>query len=330
MNQLYYNMGVRVIIGNVEFKQVNSVSIFKTLKSLSDTANLVLPREFTEATVNKKEASIAGKNITDYINTGDKVEIYLFYDDDEFKEFSGHVEKVGADVPLKISCEDEMYVLKESSFTETFAQTSLKDLISFIAPNYQVELIGSVNLGKFTLNNESAYDALVKLRELCGLHSWFQDKVLHVGFMSDLKPQIVHEFNLDRNIRKRKTSLEFTKTKDKKILFKGISLNKDGSKITEEYGDKKGAVRTLHFYEKTKEELQELIKKNYESLNFDGYQGSIASFGLPKTQPGESAKITDLNYENSERDGKYLIEGVTIKFNKSEGFLRQNKLGLKL
>ena len=73
-----------------------------------------------------------------------------------------------------------------------------------------------------------------------------------------------------------------------------------------------------------------MTENNFKSLSFDGYQGTIPTWGLPLTKAGDAIEVTDPNYENSERDGKYLIEGVVKKFNSNDGFVRENKIGLKL
>jgi hypothetical protein len=223
---------------------------------------------------------------------------------------------------------DEMAKLKKNNYVKTFAKATLKQVIKYIAPGYTLELIDDVDLGKFTINNQSAFQVLEMLRKNYGLHSYFIDKVLYVGFPISLIPTIVHQYVINKNVRAKSNNLKFVKKDDIKLLLKAISINKNGQRIFSEYGDKGGAQRTLHFTGKSKSQLKDLAEKNYKSLNFDGYQGMLPCWGIPRTIAGDAAVITDPKY--SERDGKYLIEAVTIKFNGSDGFLRENKLGLKL
>ena len=133
---------------------------------------------------------------------------------------------------------------------------------------------------------------------------------------------------INRNVRAKSNDLKFVKAEDVKLLLKVISINRDGQRYTEEFGDSGGVQRTLHFSDKTKAQLKELAEKNYKSLSFDGYEGTLPCWGEPRTQAGEAVNITDSKY--SERNGRYLIEGVSIKFDASNGFLRENKLGLKI
>ncbi|TSE05672.1 hypothetical protein [Aquimarina algiphila] len=328
MQYLYYNMNCEVTIGKVVFDRVNSITIMSSIKKLADTATIVVPRAFNRATIAGKPGSLEKRNITEYIKVDDPVSIKLGYDGNLEEEFSGYITKIGADIPLKIECMDEMTLLKKNNFTRTFASASLMELLNYIAPEYTHEVIDDVNLQKFTINNKSGFQVLELLRKNYGLHSYFKDKVLHVGFPISLIPTQNHRFVLNKNVRAKSNNLKFVKKEDVKLLLKAISINTDGGRIFSEFGDKGGAQRTLHFSNKTLEELKNLAEKNYKSLSFDGYQGNIPGWGIPRTKPGDAIEITAPKY--SERDGRYLIEGVTIKFNGSDGFLRENKLSLKL
>lgn len=331
MNFLYYNMTCHVTIGNVQFDRVNSIHIEKSIKQPTDTAKIIIPREYNSVIVNGNVDSFARKNITEYIKVGDAVTISLGYDGNNEEEFTGVVSSIGADVPLEIECENDMWHLKRTSFTKVFTNLKLLDLLRYIAPGYQYNVIDNVNLGKFTISTASAYKVLEDLRTNYGLHSYFKNKVLTVGFMIDVKPITPHLININRNVRANEANeLKFVKKQDLNILLRGISINRKGKRLKYDFGDKNGAIRTLHYTDKTIDELKNLTEKTYKSLSFDGYRGKIPTWGLPRTKPGDGFDITDPNYVNSERAGKYLIEAVTIDFNANDGFKRENTLGMKL
>lgn len=321
MIPLYFNMTCKVIIGDVVVRYVNDITIEESIKMLEDKATIILPREFY---------SYSKRNILEFIQVDQPVEIKLGYDNDLKTEFKGFVKSINADIPLRIECEDEMHFLRKTNFSKSFLSLSLQELLNYIAPDYDHDIIDDVKLGKFTINNESAYQVLSRLRKDYGLHARFVNSVLVVGFPISMKPQQVHKININRNVRAQQSDLKFVRKEDIKILLKAISINNNGTRIQEEFGERGGVQRTLHFINKTKSELKLLTEKNYKSLNFDGYQGSIPTWGIPRTKAGDSFDITDPNYENSERDGQYLIEGVTKKFNGTDGFKRINKLSLKL
>lgn len=330
MNYLYFNMTCSVTIGKITFDRVNSINIIKSIKNLTDTARIVVPREYNSVIIDGNIDSIARKNIKEFIKVGDPVTISLGYDGLNEEEFIGVVSLIGAEIPLVIECEDEMWNLKRTNFTKTFTSLKLSELLAYIAPGIKYNLIDNISLGKYTISNVSAYRVLEDLRTNYGLHSFFKNHVLTIGFMIDVKPTTVHEITLNRNVRANESDLKFLRKEDLKILLKGISLNKKGKRLTYDFGDKNGAVRTLHYTNKTESELKNLTEKTYKSLNFDGYRGKIPTWGNPRTKPGDGALIKDPNYENSDREGKYLIESVTIDFNATDGFKRDNELGMKL
>lgn len=332
MNFLYFNMVCRVTIGRVQFEYVKSITINESIKRLSDTATIVIPTQYK--LINKeKYKSLIDENILDFIKVGNKVTIELGYNGNLETEFKGYVTSISADVPIRIKCEDEMFNLRKNNFSQAFRSLTLKQLAKVIAPNYKHNLIDNISLGKFTMNNETAYQILERLRKDYGLHSRFENEVFTIGFPVSFKPQTTHKLHLNRNVRAQQNDLKYVRKDDIKLLIKAISIQRNGKRIVSEFGDKAGAVRTLHFMDKTLDELKELAEKNYKSLNFDGYQGSIPTWGLPRTKAGNTVHIIapKLNEkEDTEKSGKYLIEEVTQKFNSTDGYLRINKLSLKL
>ncbi len=330
MNYLYYIMSIQITIGNVYFENVESVTIRKSIKKLTDTAKIVIPRNLSKIEKDGEKSSLKHQNIRNYIKVGDKVIIKIGYDNRTIEEFKGYVSKIGADIPLEIACEDEMWQLKQTNFNKSYKKVKLKALLQDIAPGYKYDIIDNINLGKFQIKNASAYEVLKLLRKNYGLHSYFEGKTLHVGFPISLKPTQMHQIHLNRNVRAQRKDLKFVSKDDVKLLIKAISINADGTRIETTYGDNNGTVRTLHFTGKALDELRELAEKNYKSLSFDGYQGKIPTWHIPVINPGDAVEITDPMYDNSERNGKYLVEEVTLKFDKNSGIKRESKIGMKI
>ena len=211
MIHLYFNMSCRITLaGNVVFDRVNSATVNESIKKLSDTATLILPREFKEAIVEGRTESIARRNITDFIKVGDTVKIELGYDNNLNTEFEGYIKSIGADVPLVLECEDEMYKLRKTNFVKSYSSIGLAQLVTGIAPGYKTDLIDDVGLGKFVINNASAYEVLEDLRKNYGLHSRFKDGVLVIGFPVSIVPGVVHQINMNRNVRALSTCLLYT------------------------------------------------------------------------------------------------------------------------
>ncbi len=333
MQNNYYNISLKVRLGNIEFETVNSIHIESDINKLTDIAKIELPREFREVKKDRGSLSFAGKNILNYIKVGDKVKIQAGYDADNLQtEFTGYVTKIGADIPLVIECEDEMWQLKNKPLlNKTFAKVSLKKLLEFVAKDYEFEVL-DMNLGKFMIQQASPYKVLEELKKQYGISCYFKEKTLRAGFIIDLEPTENHKFIFGKNIRQ-SSDLKFLTKENRKLFIKAESAQKGNlkQKVFYEFGEKGGSEITLHApLNLNKSELKAWCEKYYNSKAFAGYEGNIKSWALPATKSGDSAVIKDPNYEDGHRDGRYLIESVVININETVGFERTNKISIKL
>jgi len=315
---LFFNMTASISIGAIQTDKITSVHIKQDIRQLSDTAKITLPRKAYVSTQGKVN-SLEEKNLLDVLNVGDVVTVALGYDDDNQTEFQGYVSNLGADAPLVIECEDEMWQLKQTNYNHLFESVSLAELLSFIAPNYDYEIIDDISLGKFLIENESAYDVFMRLKNEYLLYSYFVGKTLTVGFASSISPAIRHTYHNTKNV-KDASRLKFVRAADVRKQIKAISINKDGSKETVSVGTSGGVTRTLHYQDKTKEQLKVLAQSAFDSLSFDGLQGTVKGFGLPRVRAGESLHYIDPN--DLHKEGVYIVESVGIQFSKSTGFQR--------
>jgi ribosomal protein S17 len=320
-------MNCLVTIGKVETQFVTSISTKESFTELANTAVVVLPREYRSAKIAGKTESFERKNIKDLIKVNDTVTIKCGYDDRLQTVFEGYVKKISADIPLRIELEDEMFKLRKSTFKESFKQIKLLELLQKIAPGYEYDVIDNINLGKFIIENSSAFEVLSALRKDYLMYASFKGKKLIVGFPVDFKPQKTHVFNVD--YMRSSSSLEFVSKEELKLEIKAISNNSDGTKEVVTVGESGGSSRTLNFANKSKTELEDLAKKSLESLNFDGYEGSFDAIGEPFVSVGDAVIIKDNNYPNSQREGKYLVESVERTFEPG-GYKQTIKLSLKL
>lgn len=313
MAKRIYVLECEVTIGNLLFRNVQSIEIKSFYNELTDTATVQLPRNL----------SLKGKSVKEWIKVEDPVSIKLGYNGNLIEEFTGYVREIDPDIPLVIYCEDEMYKLKRGAITKSWASVTLKELLRHIAPSYQVETL-DMQLGKFQINGASPAKVLEELREQYRLFSYFKGKKLCVGFayqFSDIKR---HLYDFQRNVRD--SSLKYKTAENVKLRVKAIANPPKGKKIIVELGEKDGDLRTLNFGNLTKEELTRQAQEEMKRFKYDGYRGSISGWGLPVTRHGDLLMIRNRQYP--ERDGKYFINGVTIKFD-DNGFERNNEIGPK-
>ncbi|MGV4470850.1 hypothetical protein ACQ1PY_11035, partial [Ornithobacterium rhinotracheale] len=76
-----------------------SIDIYRSFQKLSNTAVVVLPREFNE---------VKGKSLLDYIHIVDSIKIELGYNGELYTEFDGYITNIGAEITTILECEDEM------------------------------------------------------------------------------------------------------------------------------------------------------------------------------------------------------------------------------
>lgn len=311
--QKMYKLSSHIEIGNMAFDWVNEVAIESSFKTLTDTCVIKLPRNL----------NLMGKSIKDLISKGDKVLVKLGYDDNPLLEFEGYVTGVKPNIPLEISCEDEMYKLKTGSLKKSWRNVNLSEVIKYIAPKYETDIY-EAELGSFSINNETPAQVLQRIKETYGLYSYFKNNKLICGKVYSLISNKEHAYHFQQNIISH--SLEYRKKDELKIKVKAISTTGDNSKIEVEVGDKDGEEHTLNFYKLSKTELEKRAKEELVKLGYDGYKGSFVSFGIPTAKHGDKAVLSDNEYK--ERTGNYAIFSVKTTFGMS-GYRREIEIGQK-
>lgn len=335
MNYLYHNIDLKISIGKqVRFNVCESIQIKKSVETLTNTATIVLPREFRNAvSPSGKNIELAGKSILDFITKGDPIKIAFGYDQDLEVEFIGYVTNIGAEAPLQIECEDEMYKLKKADkVTKTISSGKLEDILKAVIPEqYEIICNESYHIGKWIIQKATPYEVLAELQEKVGLRFYFMDaKTLHVGMMTDFKPDAVHEFNFSKNVR-RGSDLKFVINDEtpKQIIVE--SMQKNGQKLTYTTGDPNGESKTkVVFPNLTQADLKKWGDAFLKQEKIGGLKGTLDSWCLPRTNPGDSAQITRPIYNDKHQDGTYFIKAVTIDINKDVGIKRANQLSHKL
>jgi len=315
-----------ITIGNLRFNYVTSVNINTSWETLTDTATIVLPSKLT----NKDNESIKGK-----INTGDAVTIKLGYYPNLTTRFTGYVSKIVPNNPMKIHCEDESFLLKQS----TIKNYSKKDvtLQQLISDNYSGEaVVEDATLGNFKIDRVSMVKVFQELKNKYKLQSWFRDGVLYSGLAYIPGEGTTQDFHFQRTII---SGSNLIKIQDDELntIAHGVSVQPDGSKIelytyyelgkivTKE-GDPGGDLNTMTIPGRTKAQMTEFLERWLPNLYYSGFKGSFTTFGEPIVQHGDICNITDLKI--TERTGKYIVKAVNITFGMN-GYRQQIELDIQ-
>jgi hypothetical protein len=285
---------------------VHEVSIESTWDQLTDTATVMLP----------KKISLDGKSIATGLNPwlrrGDKVKLNLGYEQTGLNEmFVGFIDFIDAKVPVGITCQDGMFLLKKGELTLSYKAVSLKALMADVIGNLvEYEVVADMNLGQFRITKATPAKVLEYLREHYLVRSWFRAGRLYVGLAYVAKLQRAHQLSFTKDIVEH--SLEWRVKEQVTLLAKGIIVDRKNKRKEVEVGDKGGETRTFHYYDLSESEVKRMLERELERMRYDGYRGSLTTFGDEPYYHGDTVKLFDVEYP--ERAGIYLIKKVVTKF----------------
>jgi len=317
---MYYQPNARITVGSVVFEKINKFVITESVKEMGDSARVILPRNFKK---------LNGKSPLDFMKEGDKVLIEAGTGGNYYTEFEGYLGYIGTGAPLELQVDDAFYPLKRNTWKKSWAKVSLKEVLNFIAQDYEINA-PDVNLGKFQINNASSYRVLRALQQQYGFYSFIRSNVLNCQFAYDVRGTgNEYRYKFGNNIKH--NGLIYQRQEDIKIKVRGIANQRNGKKFTYETGDMspQAALRTLNYGPISESELKEVVEKTYSRLAFDGYTGDITGFAMPRVHAGDTLKIIDDNEKG--REGRYLVEKTIITYDlKAKGFERKNTLSFKI
>ncbi len=307
-----------VILHAIENVLINSSS-----KSLTDTAELTLPRKVLKKTFDKTR-------VREVFRRGDYVRIELGYYDAQDKrkglrrEFEGYVTQVSADMPIRIKCEDEMWKLKQITVNYSGKNVSLKQLLKEILPKYTIDASEKEFLGSVRYTETTAAEVLKKLQYDKNIYSYFKGGRLISG--KAYQPAVrTHTFDLERNAVSQR--LQYRLAADIKILIVAANMSK-GKKTECKVGEAGGEVYRLHYTSPeliALEDLKQKAQADYDNRKADGLEGSFTAFGKPSVQHSE--KVKSRIY--TDRQGVYYVESVNKRFNPS-GYRQEIRLGRRV
>lgn len=296
------------------FTFVNEIEIVSTWDSLTDTCKITIPRN-----INFKD-----KVIKEVFAKGDKVKIYLGYDENYVLRFSGFITKVDLKLPIVLHLEDYSYLLKKNKLNKkSYSSVDTKTLLKYIVGNVVNYVITSnQTLGQFIIQDGVTTTEVLKyLEENHKIYSWFRDNTLYVGLAYYNQLASKHYYDVNKNVID--NNLEYNDLEDIQIKIKAVSVNQEivggkskEKKITVYYPSEQseGSVRTYNGSMNISEsDLKKEAQAYYESLRFDGYSGSFNTFGAPAVNHGDIVLFKS-NEIPEQNDKEYLVKSVTINF----------------
>lgn len=293
--------------------RAHAVQLSHSWKELTGRAVITLPRNVRDFDRMK---------VREIFRHGDAVQISLGYDDHNTKLFEGYVTKVSADIPITITCEDEMWKLKRIRVNYANNDAVLQKMLEDICPGYQIDALEGVQLGSVRFSNTTVAQVLEKLQSDFSLYAWFKNGVLYCGKYYAAGASTV-TYDLERNVVD--NNLTYINKEDVVVKIKGTSLLINGDKLEAEIGEDGGEQMELTYYNVTSvQALETKIKHDYDMAHRDKYEGSLTGYGNPLPEVGGQAQLQSSLYPD--REGQYYIDGVDTRFD-SSGYRQSVSLG---
>ena len=295
---------------------VTSVEITRDTEKLTDECKITLPKRIKW----DGEAQIPVKR-------GDRVKVWTGYGDDLELSFVGYVRSVGIKTPIVLTCEDEMFQLKQKpcvkkAYKNVNLETLLKD-----QGLEDVKVFGEQNLGQFRVTDDTVASLLGRLQE-SGIRSFYRYEdgkaVLYCGVIFERDGQPSQVFATGVNIIS-DSSLEQQQAANIRLCIKAVSIMPNNKKIKVEVGDKDGEHRTLHTYNKTESELKAWAEQELKRLKVDGLTGSFTTFGYRLVDKLDAIGIK----LDGNKMGVYQVKKNVIKYG-TGGYRQEITLGLRV
>lgn len=299
------------------FDFVNAVEITRDTEKLTTEAKITMPKKVKWDKADKIP-----------VKRGDSVKISLGYDDNLQTAFVGYVRDVGFKTPIVITCEDEMFKLKQMpTKKKAYRSVSLETLLKDQGIGYRLNIMGEQALGAYRVTADTVAALLGKLSEQ-GIRSFFRYEddtpVLYCGVLFERDTRPAQVFKTGLNIISDQ-SLQQQKAENMRLRVKAVSLMPDNKKIKVEVGDADGEHRTLHTYNKTESELKAWAEQEIKRLKRDGLTGSFTTFGHTLVDCLDAIGIV----LDGVKSGVYQVKKNVVKYGDS-GYRQEITLGLRV
>jgi len=294
-------------IGPFAFRGVTEAQVESSWDNLTDTCTLVFPRRVAW----KGRALATGAD--PLLERKMPVTVRLGYDDQNTEVFRGYVRDISGEIPVRVECEDAMYLLKTGEFTASYRNVTLGQLISdMIGENTSVpyQVVADQPLGQLRVSKATPAKVLDFIRERYFVRSFFREGTLYVGLAYVAALQRSRLIRFDRNVISH--NLEFRQKDTVRLSLKAVIMKGDNTKEEVVIGERDGEQRTFHYYNISAADAKTRLEAEAERLIYTGYRGSFTTFGSPDIRHGDVVDLSDPVYPD--RAGRYLVKSVKTTF----------------
>jgi hypothetical protein len=313
-----FRLNAKIEMGEYEADFVHDVVIESDITTLTDTCTIQLPQK------------IQWDKSANPLKRGDKIKVWLGYDDEYLPEFSGYIREVGAKAPMKIICEDDMFLLKQKEMKkEAYRNITLKNLMETLTEgmNIKIDCPIDVNLGNYRITRNNIAQELEELKRVYGFYAYFRqinnETILYAGWGFPTTERETHRFEYGKNIIDEQ--LIYTDTRDIKLKVKAITVDAKNKRREIEVGDKDGELRTVYAYNMSDADLKNFAVAEMERFKISGFKGSFTAFGFPSVKATDIVKIKTQDGIT----GSYLITKLTKTYG-TGGYRQKIEIGAKV
>lgn len=301
-----------------KFKSCSSFRTDCSWKHLTDTCEFVIAKQlyFSDKA-----------RVFELVKAGDPFYIEAGYNGEYNREFTGYVSEVLDDLPVIFKGEDNMYLLKRTAVNKVFNNATLGQILKSIVPKQFKIKCADVKIGTWVFPKYTVAQVLQELKDKCGIYSYFVGDTLVSGLEYVDNPQN-QTVNLQFNKNVISNDLRYRNKSDYPVKVVVISHLSDGKRKKVTVGDPDGVLNQLVTTGVNEEsELRKLAQKTLAKLQYDGYRGTMVTFGIPFIAHGYTANI--VNLQNEDRTGNYYVDRVITEFTNQGAIRRTCTLGPK-
>lgn len=305
-----------------KFDALNNCTIVEDMATLTDTCELILP---------KRVDWQGAKHFELPIKRGDKITVKLGYDGNLKTRFVGFIRTVDAKKPVKIMCEDGMFLLKTvETKKKGYKKVTLKQLITDLLDGTGIDFLlvdGDIPLGSYRMLKDTVAEELNEMKSKYGLRAYFRtingQSKLYVGLGYPFDNRKKESFIYGQNLISE--DFVYRIAEDVKIKVKAISIDDKNKRTEIETGDKDGELYTVYHDNIGIDELRKFAESELKRFKTTGFKGSFETFGEPFVNKCDIAHIE----ASDNNKGDFLIKKVEINFGMN-GYRQKIEIGQPL